>query len=135
MHRFLLPLLASMILSAPAHADRYDALRADERVHNGLLIITIGAHIDETCPTIEARNLAAGAFMFGLARHAMSLGYSRSEIEEYIDDEQERARYMNLARAYFEQEYGVTDEEDVEGACRAGEAEIAERSPVGRLLR
>ncbi|WP_370250966.1 DUF5333 domain-containing protein [Nioella sp.] len=123
-----------MILAAlPAQADQWDALREDERVHNGLLVITIGAHIHETCPDIEARSIASMSFMIGLARHAMSLGYSRDELRAYIDDETERERYFNLARAYFAQN-GVTSEEDVEGACRVGRQEIADRTPVGRLL-
>lgn len=117
-----------------ARADQFDTLRNDERLHNGLLMITIGRHIELTCPSIERRDVATTAFLLGLASHAMSLGYSRAEITEYVENDAEQERYIELARAYFA-ERGVTDEEDVEGACRVGRDEIATGSPIGRLLR
>ena len=133
MNRLLPAALMALLVAQPAFADQWDALREDERVHNGLLVITIGAHIDETCPDIEARSIASTAYMLGLARHAMSLGYSRDEIRQYIDDEDERERYFDLARRYFAQQ-GVHSEDEVEGACRVGRQEIADRTTVGRLL-
>jgi hypothetical protein len=117
-----------------ARADQYDALRDDDRLHNGLLAITIGRHIESTCPTIERRSLATNAFLLGLASHAMSLGYSRSEVTDYVESDAEQERYIDLARRYFAQN-GVTDDDDVEGACRVGRDEIAAGSPIGRLLR
>jgi hypothetical protein len=115
-------------------ADQFDPLRNDDRLHNGLLAITIGRHIERTCPTIERRNLAANAFLLGLATHAMSLGFSRDEVTEYVENDTEQERYIGLARAYFAQR-GVMNDEDVEGACRVGRDEIAAGSPIGRLLR
>ena len=117
-----------------ARADGFDALREDERLHNGLLAITIGRHIERTCPTIERRSLAANIFLLGLARHAMSLGYSREEVMHYVEGDAEQDRYIALARQYFAQ-MGVTEDDDVEGACRVGRDEIATGSPIGRLLR
>jgi hypothetical protein len=117
-----------------ARADNWDTLRNDERVHNGLLMIAIGRHIELTCPTIERRTIAAGSFLLGLANHAMSLGYTRAEVTEYVEDDTERDRMIAIARQYFA-ERGVTSLEDVEGACRVGRDEIAARSQIGRLLR
>ncbi len=134
MKRILFALTFPALFAAPAFADQWDAMREDERISNGLLVVTIGAHIDDTCPTIEARSVASGAYMMGLARHAMSLGYSRDEIRRYVDDEGERERYRQLALRYFAQ-HGVHSEEDVEGACRVGQMEIDNRSTVGRMLR
>ena len=117
-----------------ARADNYDTLRNDDRLHNGLLVITIGRHIETTCPSIDRRDLAANAFLLGLATHAMGLGYSRAEVTAYVEDDVEQARYIGLARQYFAQR-GVTDDADVEGACRVGRDEIAAGSAIGRLLR
>ncbi len=133
MRSLILAAALAGVAAQPVFADEFDALRNDSRIHNGLLVIMIGSHIQDTCPTIEARNFAATTFMFGLARHAMSLGYSRAQVEEYVDNEDERARFEELARTYFAQ-HGVTSEDDVEGACRVGEQEIADRTAVGRLL-
>lgn len=128
--------IATGLLTAAgsARADRYDALRSDERLHNGLLVITIGRHIERTCPSINRRNLAANTYLLGLASHAMGLGYSRAEVTAYVEDDAEQARYIRLARQYFAQR-GVSSDEDVEGACRVGRDEIATGSPIGRLLR
>ena len=123
-----------MTAAGSARADRYDALRNDERLHNGLLVVTIGRHIERTCPSIDRRNLAANAFLLGLANHAMGLGYTRAEVTAYVEDDAEQERYIALARQYFA-ERGVTEDTDAEGACRVGRDEIAAGSPIGRLLR
>jgi len=128
--------MATGLLTAAggARADQYETLRADPRLHNGLLAVTIGRHIERTCPSIDRRSLAANAFLLGLANHAMGLGYSRGEVTEYVEDDDEQERYIVLARRYFA-ERGVTSDEDVEGACRVGRDEITAGSPIGRLLR
>jgi hypothetical protein len=131
----VLLLVVTLAASAgSARADDWDALRNDERVHNGLLMIAIGRHIELTCPTIERRTIAAGAFLLGLANHAMSLGYSRAEVTDYVEDDTEQERMIAIARQYFAQR-GVTSLEDVEGACRVGRDEIAAGTQIGRLLR
>jgi hypothetical protein len=117
-----------------ARADRFDPLRDDARLHNGLLVITIGRHIERRCPTIERRKFVANGYLLGLARHAMSLGFSRAEVTAYVEDDTEQERYIALARRYFA-ERGVLSDGDVEGACRVGRDEIAAGSPIGRLLR
>lgn len=117
-----------------ARADRLEILRNDTRLHNGLLAITIGRHIERTCPAIERRDVVATAFLLGLASHAMSLGFSRAEVTDYVENDAEQARYIALARQYFA-ERGVMTEDDVDGACRVGRDEIASGSPIGRLLR
>jgi hypothetical protein len=127
-------LLALATSAGSARADQWDTLRNDERVHNGLLMIAIGRHIELTCPTIERRSIAAGSFLYSLARYAMSLGYSREEVTEYVEDDTERERMIAIARQYFAQR-GVTSLEDVDGACRVGRDEIAAGTQIGRLLR
>jgi len=130
----LVLVLALATSAGSARADEWETLRNDERVHNGLLMIAIGRHIELTCPTIERRTIAAGAFLLGLANHAMSLGYSRAEVTEYVEDDAEQARMIAIARQYLAQR-GVTSLDDVEGACRVGRDEITAGTQIGRLLR
>lgn len=130
----LVLVLALATSAGSARADEWETLRNDERVHNGLLMIAIGRHIELTCPTIERRSIAAGAFLLGLANHAMSLGYTRQEVTEYVEDDAERERMIAIARQYLAQR-GVTSLEDVEGACRVGRDEITAGTQIGRLLR
>ncbi|MFW5655889.1 MAG: DUF5333 domain-containing protein [Roseicyclus sp.] len=134
---WLCALVVVFTLAASAgsvRADRFEALRNDAEVENGLLTIAIGRHIELTCPTIERRTIAAGAFLLGLANRAMSLGYSREEVTDYVEDDAERDRVIEIARTWFA-ERGVTSLEDVDGACRVGRDEISAGSPIGRLLR
>jgi hypothetical protein len=134
---WLCALVVAFALAASAgsvRADRFETLRSDPRIENGLLMIAIGRHIELTCPTIERRTLSAGAFLLGLANHAMSLGYTRAEVTDYVEDDAERDRVIEIARAWLA-ERGVTSLEDVDGACRVGRDEITAGSPIGRLLR
>ena len=94
----LLAVLSLWPAVGTAQADGLDVLRADGRLHNGLLVITIGRHIESTCPSIIRRDFAANAFLLGLATHAMSLGFSRAEVTRYVEDKDEQARYVALAR-------------------------------------
>lgn len=130
----MLAVTGLMASVSAARADRLEILRNDARLHNGLLAITIGRHIESTCPGITRRDFAANAFLLGLARHAMSLGFSRREVTAYVEDKTEQARYIALARRYFA-ERDVLNDDDVAGACRVGRDEIATGSPIGRLLR
>jgi len=96
---FLVVALATS--AGSARADDWDTLRNDERVHNGLLMVAIGRHIELTCPTIERRDIAAGTFLLGLANHAMSLGYRRAEVAEYVEDDGGQARTIAIAARYI----------------------------------
>jgi len=131
----LLVVIFGLVASAgSARADRYETLRQDERIHNGLIMIAVGRHIELTCPDIERRTVPAAAFIWNLANYAMSLGYSRAEVTEYVEDDDEQERVIGIARQYLAQK-GVTSLEDVDGACRVGRDEITAGTQIGRLLR
>lgn len=125
---------ALLTVIGPARADdTWQALRDDATITSGLTVIAVGRHIQRTCPDIDARLLRALTFAEGLVGHAQSLGYSRSEINAYIDDRAERDRYTDIARTYFSQNGAAF--EDVGAVCRVGRDEIAAGSTIGRLLR
>lgn len=123
-------LLASVTASV---ADRYDALRADPEIENGVLIVAIGDLIRDNCPSFEDRRVASLPFLIGLARRAESLGYSRAEIEAYVDDDTEKARVEARARQWFVQE--GADFGTPETVCQIARDEIAAGSTIGRLIR
>lgn len=127
-------IFALLVSAGTARADRYDILRQDERIHSGLIMIAVGRHIELTCPEIERRRIPAAAFIWNLANYAMSLGYSRSDVTEYVEDDDEQERVIAIARQYLAQR-GVTSLEDVDGACRIGRDEITSGTQIGRLLR
>lgn len=112
---------------------RFDALRADSVIHEGLLAISVGRLIRNHCDRIDARRFAVIAFAENLVRRGHDLGYSRAEMEAYIDSEADRDRYRALARAYLADQ--GANIEDAQSMCRLGEVEISSRSVIGRLLR
>lgn len=120
-------------LGASPQPDRFQPLREDARMHSGLIVIAVGRQVHVACPRIEARLLRALAFAESLESHARSLGYSRQEVRDYIDDRAEQDRYTEVAKAYFAQ--SGHDWDDPESVCALGEAEIEADSPIGRLLR
>ncbi len=113
--------------------DQWQPLRDDARLHSGLTVISVGRHIHNVCEDIDARLLRALAFAESLASHARSLGFTRAEVNAYIDDRAEQDRYRDVARAYFAQ--NGADWDDTESVCRVGRDEIAAQSTIGRLLR
>jgi hypothetical protein len=129
-------LVLTLLLTAaamPARAeDRFDALRNDPQIHEGLLVISIGRLVRNHCDSINARILRAWAFAHSLVDRGISLGYSRAELEDYLDSDADKARYRALAAAYLaEREASV---EDAQSMCRLGRDEISSQSAVGRLL-
>ena len=117
----------------PARADDWQPLRDDPRMNSGLAVIAVGRHIHNVCPDINARLLRALGFAEGLVGHAQDLGYSRSEVNAFIDDPAEQDRYREVARSYFAQ--NGADMDDPESVCQVGRDEIAAGSTIGRLLR
>lgn len=116
-----------------AQEDRWQVLRDDPTLRSGLTVFAVGRRIDRRCDDISARPIRAYAFLQGLVTHAEGLGFTRDEIEDYVEDEDEQDRYTEIARAYFA-ERGV-DWRDNDGICRVGRDEISSGSQIGRLLR
>ncbi|MBF9032246.1 hypothetical protein HKCCE3408_17745 [Rhodobacterales bacterium HKCCE3408] len=120
-------------LGGGARADRYDALRADPVIENGLLIAAIGTYFDEHCPSFELREGRARSAAFNLGMRALGMGYSPSEIEAYIDSEDEKARVLARAEAWFQQQ--GADPDVSEEVCQVARDEIAGDTTIGRLIR
>jgi len=123
-----------VLFSAGAsRADAWQPLRDDPQIHQGLIVIAVGRHIHNVCPDINARALRALAYAEGLVNRAQSLGYTRSEVNDFIDDRTEQERYLAIARQYFAQQGG--DMDDAQSVCAVGRDEITAGSTIGRLLR
>lgn len=114
-------------------ADQWQPLRDDPRITSGLTVIAVGRRIHDLCPDISARMLRSIAFAEGLVSHARTLGFARSEVNDYIEDRDEQDRYRDIARTYFAQRNASWS--DAESLCRVGRDEIAAASAIGRLLR
>ena len=125
--------IAILTTIGAARADQYDALRSDPEIQNGVLIVAIGDIIRDNCPSIEDRRMRSVRFLIGLVGRAQSLGYSRSDVEAYVDDPDERARVEGLAQRWIVQEGGELSAPET--ICALARDEISAQSAIGRLIR
>ena len=127
--------VATGLLTTIGHAQdpRWQTLRDDGRIANGLLLTMVTTFLVEGCDGIDVRRARSTPFLIGLARHGMSLGYSRAEIEAFIDDPVERARVEAQADAYLAQ--NGASRSNPASLCQMGRDEIAAGSAIGRMLR
>lgn len=124
--------LLAILMALPVAAQAKPAIRDVPKIDEGLFTIGLANEIRKTCPAISARMLTALAALNDLQQTAREMGYTKAEVEAYLDSEAEKERMRARKRAYFEQKGLATD---VAGHCTLGEMEIAGGTPVGRLLR
>jgi hypothetical protein len=123
----------ALSLAAPASAAAdIPAIGQVERITEGLIDTAIAYEIDKRCDSLDGRRMAGLAFLWSLEGHARSLGFSRAEIDAYIDNREEKARLEAIARERLRGLGAV--EGEWETYCAVGRAEIAKGSQIGRLL-
>lgn len=102
-------------------------------IRDGLIDVAIAYEISQVCPTIQARMLRGIGRLNGLKSTARQMGYSRDEVNAFVDDSHEKAQLETMARARLVS-MGAT-RGDVQAHCLVGQREIARGSSVGSLLR
>lgn len=127
--------LCTALAAFPAVAQdaRFDTLRGDKQVTEGLVLVAIGRRIIKGCDTIEPNRMRAFFFANGLKLRARDLGYTDGQISAFIEDEAEKARIDALSDAWLKSRR--THKTDAPGLCRVGAEEIARGSQLGRMLR
>ena len=127
--------LATGLFTTLGHAQSasWQVLRDDPEIHSGLTVISVGREIQNVCDDIRPRLLRALTFAEGLVDRAADLGVSRRDVDAFIDDRAEQARYRAVMEEWFAAR-GV-DTDDEAAVCRVGRDEITAGSPIGRLLR
>ncbi len=129
--------LLAALGAARAASDRsetdYAALRGDERVHAELLATSMAYLIDAECPALGLRRLRIVGYALSLSRYAKGLGYSGREVEAYVNDPAEQARFRELAMAGL----GALGAEpgNAESYCAVGRAEMQKGTYLGSMLK
>ncbi len=126
------PALALCLLVSSAAAAK-PPLRDVTYVDDGLFQIAVADVIRKGCSDIDGRIFKAIGILRDLHNHALSLGYTRTEIEAFVDSDVEKDR-MRARGAELFSARGVNPD-NPEDLCRMGREEIASQSPVGQLLR
>lgn len=124
--------LALSLVTTPAFAVD-GPLKDVAFVRDGIIVTGIAYEISEVCDSIDARTVRGALFLLSLKDHASDLGYSDAEIDTYVNDRAEKDRLEAVARQKL-REMGAVEGQP-ETYCAVGQAEMANETPVGRLLR
>ncbi len=120
--------------AATTQAEINDALRSNSAIHNGLFTAAIIKHVTDTCPDIAPPGRAARArFFLGLYNRARGLGYSRAQIQAFVEDKAEQEQMRELVMAHLRRA-GVDPQSEIE-ICAYARNEISQATALGRQLR
>lgn len=117
-------------LAIPAAA--LEPLSQERYINDRLIAARIADRIRRECPTLDARVLYAYTQARALERYALDRGYSRAQVDAFLDDKAERQRIYAVAEDYMARN-GVR-KGDAESYCRLGRQEIANGTVAGSLL-
>lgn len=124
--------LATSLIGAALATD-FQVLRDDTRVHSELVSASQAYLIDESCPNLTIRRLALVSKALSLRSYAKRLGYSGSEVDAYVNDQTEQARFRVIASALLVEKGAVTG--NTASFCDIGRAEMAAKTYTGAILR
>lgn len=123
--------LAALLMAVPAFA--LEPLPEEKHINDSLRAGRIGDVIRKTCPTISARMFVVLGKIEALKGYALEKGYTRAEVEAFIKNPDQKARLRAEADAYLAAAGAVAGQPET--YCAVGEAEIAQNSLIGQLLR
>ena len=122
--------LAVTALAAPAAA--LEPLSQEKYINDRLIAARIADRVRRSCPTINARIFYAYGEARKLKRYAEQKGYSSKQIDEFLDNKQEKKRIYAVAEDYLVRNGAKKD--NPESFCRIGRAEIQKKTIIGSLL-
>ncbi|MBT9382528.1 DUF5333 domain-containing protein [Pseudooceanicola sp. CBS1P-1] len=127
-------LAGAVALAAPALAANPKLpLREVASLDRPMLWVGIAIEISNKCDSIDARTVKGLLFLNELKNQALAMGYTRTEIKEYITSKAEKARIRKLGESYVKSQ-GL-DPTKTADLCTLGKQEIARGSQIGVLLR
>lgn len=117
-------------LASPAAA--LEPLSTERHINDRLVAARIADRVRRECPSIDGRLVYAFQQARALQQYALDKGYSKQQIEAFLDDKAERRRIYAIADDYMTGK-GVRAG-DAASFCRLGLQEIADGSVTGSLL-
>lgn len=128
---FTLILALTFPLAGPALAKV--PLSKVSAIDDSLMEVAIADEIRKQCNGISARMFRALGRLEDLKALALSMGYSKKEIEDYVTSKSEKRRMRSKAEAFLSGQ-GVNPK-DKSQLCRFGSAEMKRGTGIGTLLR
>ena len=110
------------------------ALRDNPDIYNGLFTAALIKHVTDTCPAIRPPGrLARVGYFLSLYNRARGMGFDRSQIEAFVEDDAEQERMRGLVATHL-RSAGVDPSSETE-ICAYARSEMAAGSALGRQLR
>ena len=131
-HAFALA-IGVIIAGLSGAATANPALKDVAYVREGIIAIGMALELSEKCSSISPRRIRRINYLFSLRNHAFDLGFSRAEVDAYVNDKVEENRLKEIAYGRFRDLGTVSG--DAASYCTVGLAEIAKGTAIGRLLR
>mgnify|MGYP002333373412 CR=1 FL=1 len=126
-------LIASALIAVAVPAAAKPSLRDVPEIENALFAVAVAKEVADHCDAIGPRYLKGLNQLRGLKNRANALGYSDTEIRDYVESDTEKARMRAKGERLLAQN-GVTYA-DPDTFCAYGRAEIKNNSAIGVLLR
>ncbi|PRY95030.1 hypothetical protein BCF33_0642 [Hasllibacter halocynthiae] len=128
--RILTATILAAALALPAHARTPSDI---PEVVERLLVVGMADELREQCGDVSARVVRAIGYLRETAQVALDAGFTRAEVEAYVDDDAEKERLRGIAHRLL-LDLGV-QEGDEASYCAVARGQIEGGTAVGRLLR
>ena len=129
----ILALALPLGAAAMPQSEVNETLRNESSIYNALFTAALINHVVQVCDDLRGPGrLERVGFFLPLYRQARSLGFSRDQIENFVNDDDEKALMQRLVDRHLEAR-GVTPR-DADAVCAWGYQQIEERTPIGRRL-
>lgn len=127
-------LFSGSAVAATTQAQVNETLRTTPEIYNGLFTAALIKHIVDTCPEVSPPGrLTRVSHFLSLYNRARGLGFSRAQIEAFVENKEEQARMRDLVETHLQA--ADVDPYNEAAVCAYAQAQIAERSALGRQLR
>lgn len=127
------PLLAIILIAVAAPSLALAPLHQNPTVVKGFYNVGLADELRKNCDQIDARLFRAFSYIKSIERFARDAGYSDDQIDQFVDNKEEKKRLRSRIRADLAKR-GASSKSP-EGYCTVGREEIAKGSAAGRLLR
>lgn len=128
--RILMIATLSAMLATSAMAN--PPLREVKSINDGLLQVGLADEIRKNCGSISGRIFKGIARLRAIHKSAQDMGYSKQEIETFVDSRAEKDRLKAQGRAYLKANGASLN--DKPSMCALGRKEIAKNTAIGTLL-
>ena len=125
--------LSAALLTGSIGAADQSPLHGEKSINDQLLLVSVVDKINRGCGSLKVKFFKAQAFVRDLKAEAQARGYSKAEVNAYIEDKAHRAAMRKRRDAFFVSNGASST--DPQSLCAFGHAEIQKQSQIGVLLK